>query len=102
MLFSCIHIKKMIMKSIKLKVFFLALSFLAFSATFAQDTSHKHKPDTSKWPKSDTSKMPRPDTTGIRTTGSGSSIAANGSHVTTPSLAQPSDKVAARKEETKN
>ena len=102
MLFTYIHIKKMIMKSIKLKVFFLALSFFAFSATFAQDTSHKHKSDTSKWPKSDTSKMPRPDTTGIRTTGSGSNIAANGSHVTRPSLTQPSDKVAARKEETKN
>ena len=32
------------MKSIKLKVFFLAASFFAFSATFAQDTSGKPKP----------------------------------------------------------
>jgi hypothetical protein len=90
------------MKSIKLKVFFLALSFFAFSATFAQDTSHKHRPDTSKWPKSDTSKMPRPDTTGVKTTGSESSIAGNTYHVNRPSLTESSGKVAARKEETKN
>ena len=48
------------MKSSKLRVFLLAASFFAFSATFAQDTTNKPKPDTSKSPKPDTTKIEAP------------------------------------------
>ena len=79
------------MKSIKLKVFFLAVSFCAFSAAFAQDTTHKPKPDTSK--------SPKPDTTKIQIDKGSGSIGSNVS-VVNPSLTKNEDKVAAKKEET--
>ena len=48
------------MKSTKLKVFALAISLLAFSATFAQDdTTSKPQPDTTM-PKKDTTSMITP------------------------------------------
>ena len=80
------------MTSIKLKVFFLAVSFFAFSATFAQDTTRKPKPDTSK--------LPKPDTTSMKTTQSGNVVSSNVNAVNS-SLTKSDDKVAAKKEETK-
>jgi hypothetical protein len=90
-----LHLKKRIMKSIKLKVFFLALSFLAFSATFAQDTTGKKpKPDTSKLP-------PKHDTTSMTKTSSSGSIVSSNANVSNSSSTKQEDKVAAKKEETK-
>ena len=84
------------MKSIKLKVFFLALSFLAFSATFAQDTTGKPKP------KPDTSKLPpKHDTTSMTKTSSSGSIVSSNVNVSNSSLTKQEDKVAAKKEESK-
>ncbi len=56
------------MKSTNLKLFCLALSSLAFSATFAQD-------DTTSKPAPDTSNMPKTDTTSMTITKPGNSIA---------------------------
>jgi hypothetical protein len=89
-----VHFKKRIMKSIKLNVFFLALSFFAFSATFAQDTTGKPKPDTSKLP-------PKHDSTSMTTTKSGGSIVSNNISAVNASLTKNEDKGAAKKEETK-
>jgi hypothetical protein len=85
-------LKTRIMKSIKLKVFFLALSSLAFSATFAQtDTSHK--------PKSDTSKMPKHDSTSMIKTHSSGSLLSNNVTVMDSFLSKNEEKVEAKKEE---
>ena len=88
------HFKKRIMKSIKLKVFFLAVSFLAVSATFAQDTSGKPKPDTSKLP-------PKHDSTSMTSTKSGASTVSSNISAINSSLTKKEDKVEAKKEETK-
>ena len=79
------------MKSSKLRLFLLAASFFAFSATFAQDTTNKPKPDTSKSPKPDTTKIEAPKGGGT----SGSNVSA-----VNASLTKNEDKVAAKKEET--
>jgi hypothetical protein len=83
------------MKSIKLKVFFLAVSFCAFSAAFAQDTTHKPKPDTSKLP-------PKHDTTSMINDHGSKSIVSRNVDVITSSLKASEDKVVAKKEETGN
>ena len=80
------------MKSIKLKVFFLAVSFLAVSATFAQDTSGKPKPDTSKLPKKDSTSM-------IKTHNSGSLLSSKFNPLNA-TLTNNKTKVEAKKEVT--
>jgi hypothetical protein len=91
------------MKSIKLKVFFLALSFFAFSATFAQDTTSKPKPDTSNKPKPDTSKLPpkHDSTSVIRTHTSGSLLSGHVNPINS-ALTNSKDKVEAKKEATED
>jgi len=89
-----VHPKKKIMKSIKLKVFFLALSFLAFSATFAQDTTHKPKPDTSK--------LPKHDSTSMRITPGIGSLLGNTVNVDSSSLTKNEGKPEAKKEVTED
>ena len=79
------------MKSIKLKVFFLAAGFCAFSAAFAQDTTQKPKPDTSKLP-------PKHDSTSMTSTKSGASAVSSNISAINSSLTKKEDKVEAKKE----
>ena len=81
------------MKSIKLKVFFLAASFFALSATFAQDTTNKPTPDTSK--------APKPDTTSMKAADKDNSVVNKDAQAINSSLTKAEDKkVEAKKEET--
>ena len=79
------------MKSIKLKVFFLAAGFFALSSTFAQDTTQKPSPDTSKTPKHDS-------TTVINTNGSNDKVVSNNVSAINSSLTKKEDKAEAKKE----
>ena len=80
------------MKSIKLNVLFLALSFFAISATFAQDTTGKPKPDTSKLPKKDSTSL-------IKTHNAGSLLSSKFNPINA-TLTNNKTKVEAKKEAT--
>ena len=83
------HIKKIIMKSIKLKVFFLAVSFFSFSVIFAQDTTNKPKPDTTKLP-------PKHDSTSMINTHSSGSFLSSNVDAINSSLTKNRDRVEAK------
>ena len=79
------------MKSIKLKVFFLAAGFFALSSTFAQDTTQKPSPDTSKTPKKDSTTM-------IKANGSSVKVVTSNVSAINSSLTKKEDKAEAKKE----
>ena len=79
------------MKSIKLKVFFLAVSFFAFSTSFAQDTTSKPKPDTTKLP-------PKHDSTSMIKTHNGGSLLSSKVNPINATLTNSKNKVEAKKE----
>lgn len=79
------------MKLIKVKVFFLAVSFFSFSALFAQDSTNNPKTDTSKAPKHDSTSM-------IQTHRSGNILSSNATEITA-FIGKNENKVEAKKEE---
>jgi uncharacterized membrane protein len=84
-------LKKAIMKSTKLKLFFLAAGFFAVSSTFAQDTTNKHKTDTSRMPKHDSTTM-------IKAAGSSTVSGTMASAINAPATKKEDNKIEAKKE----
>jgi hypothetical protein len=79
------------MKFIKVKVFFLAVSFFSFSAIFAQDSTSHPKTDSSKAPKHDSTSM-------IQTPRSSNALTSNVTEITA-FIGKNENKVEAKKEE---